>query len=326
VETTHENRPGSGAVPSTDAGPPPASHVVITVPGIRTFGAWQDRLQNLLETHEPGIVVYKYRYGYFSVIAFMIPFLRWLVTRRFRRDLQAQLRKHPPDARVDIVAHSFGTHLVGWGLLGIPPNQRPRINTIIFAGSVLKPRFRWKELLGHSVRRVINECGLHDSVLVLNQVVVLFTGMAGRLGFEGMMSDGSLMNQYHCVGHSGYFDQAGEFMRQHWVPVLTSDQQPVPTGPPDTKKGLLTFLLQNSEPIKVAIYTAPFIVLTLVFYGLWTRAEAESARARKAEQEALKAEQAALKAEQDRTLQYAHSSADAAKFAMGRGEVTSKGV
>lgn len=52
---------------------------------------------------------------------------------------------------------------------------------MILAGSVLKPGFPWKDLVGESVHRVVNECGIRDNVLLLllNQLAVLFTGMAG---------------------------------------------------------------------------------------------------------------------------------------------------
>ncbi len=115
-------------------------HLVITVHGIRTFGDWQERLEKLLPGGEHGYEVRHYRYGYFSVLAFLVPFLRWLVTRHFRHELLREIRLHP-GARVDLVAHSFGTHLVAWALLGIPRQERPRIHTIILAGSVLKVGF-----------------------------------------------------------------------------------------------------------------------------------------------------------------------------------------
>lgn len=178
-------------------------HLVITVHGIRTFGQWQERLEKLLKAEDPSVAVFHYKYGYFSVLAFMIPFLRWLVTRRFRRDILHQIGTGTWD-RIDIVAHSFGAHLVGWGLYGIDPGMRPKIHTIILAGGVLKSGFPWRDLVGDSVMRVVNECGIHDGVLLLNQLTVLFTGMAGREGFSGLTGD-DFRNRYFEFGHSGYF-------------------------------------------------------------------------------------------------------------------------
>ena len=249
-------------------------HLVITVHGIRTFGDWQGRLKELLQpdggAQQSGIRVVNYRYGYFSIIAFMIPFLRWLVTWRFRQAVLKETEGRP--ARVDFVAHSFGTHLVAWGLMGIPKHRRPNVHTIILAGSVLKVGFSWRVLLeDNKVYRIINECGTRDWVLVLNQLFVLFTGMAGRVGFNGMEDGDRFLNRYYAFGHSGYFEgshgeSCDEFMRQRWLPLVVSNSPPSPFDArrrPTVLQGFTISLLNNAEPIKLALYVAPFILLTL---------------------------------------------------------------
>jgi hypothetical protein len=110
-----------------------------------------------------------------------------------------------PTARIDIVAHSFGTHLVGWSLMRSYRATPLRVGTVILSGSVLKSRFPWDRLIHAAiVERVINECGSTDWILVLNQAFVLFTGMAGRLWFTGALDD-RLVNNWHAFGHSGFF-------------------------------------------------------------------------------------------------------------------------
>jgi hypothetical protein len=81
-----------------------AARLLITVHGIRTFGKWQDSLENLVRA-EVGDVIQTshYRYGFFTVIAFLIPPLRWLATRRFQLDLLYQASR-APWSRIDIVA------------------------------------------------------------------------------------------------------------------------------------------------------------------------------------------------------------------------------
>src|ERR1041385_1043616 len=88
-------------------------HLVVTVHGIRTFGQWQERLESLLRQRDPNIRGFHFKYGYFSTLAFMIPVFRWFVTQKFRRYLQAAIRDGDWH-RVDVVAHSFGTHLAAW--------------------------------------------------------------------------------------------------------------------------------------------------------------------------------------------------------------------
>src|SRR5262245_25305669 len=104
-------------------------HLVITVHGIRTFGDWQERLEDLLVRQTAGrdVTIEHYKFGYFSVIAFVVPLLRWLVVRRFRRFLQ-RIESDKWD-RIDVIAHSFGTHLVSWGLYRTPARRRPKIDT-----------------------------------------------------------------------------------------------------------------------------------------------------------------------------------------------------
>jgi len=259
-------------------------HLVVTVHGIRTFGQWQERLERLLKQAEPGIHVLNYKYGYFSAVAFSIPVLghlfRWIETRRFRRRV---LR--PLDAagwtRIDVVAHSFGTHVVAWALHGMSPAARWRIHTLVLAGSVLKTRFPWHDVIGRSVGRVVNECGIDDSVLVLNQICVLGTGMAGRVGFGGPTGD-TFRNRYWNFGHSGFFerragnDDADAFMREQWVPVLTSEAA-IPAvddrRPLSALGGVWLFVLNNVEPLKLLTVAVVLGTPLLMYASLYRTAE-----------------------------------------------------
>ena len=255
-------------------------HLVVTVHGIRTYGQWQSRLKDLLEQAEPGITVRNAKYGYFSILAFVVPFTRWLVTRRFRRQLLRVIQSNSW-SRIDLVGHSFGTHLIAWALYGIP--KRPDIHTIILAGSVLKSTFPWEHFIGDSVKRVVNECGTRDGILLLNQIAVLFTGMAGRIGFGGMTGD-CFQNRYYQFGHSDYFLREGkldsEFMRQAWVPLLTTDgtipevdHREYPRGLRGALVGVQLWALNNAEPLKIAIWVTPFVVAYLYVQGLYLTAE-----------------------------------------------------
>src|SRR5438128_1143583 len=254
-------------------------HLVVTVHGIRTFGDWQERLEQLLKsaTKDDSLTVLNYKYGYFSIIAFLIPPIRWLVVRRFRKAFIEQAKSSTWD-RIDLVAHSFGTHLIGWGLHSIPKDKRPRIHTIILAGSVLKPAFPWLDLTEFCVHRLVNDCGIHDRVLILNQVVVLFTGMAGRVGFAGMTGN-NFRNRFFSFGHSGYFvGKTGpddSFMREKWLPLLLGNFTIVTFPDPrhsSAFSGLVAFVLNNIEPIKVAVYVLPVLALVLFYRSLYLNA------------------------------------------------------
>jgi hypothetical protein len=259
-----------------------AKHMVISLHGIRTYGRWQERLGDLLHGHEKSIEYHAYTYGYFSVVAFLIPPIRWLVVRNFRKSL-LQLCHREVDARVDLVAHSFGTHIIAWAIFKLPSYLRPRIHTIILAGSVLKPAFPWADLINaKDVYRVINDCGLSDTVLLLNQLTVLFTGMAGRVGIAGLTNN-RLVNRFFRGGHSLYFvdasgRQSDEFMQRYWEPLLCNadpiqivDERTDPTA----WDGVVRTIVQNSEPLKLLAYIAILITPIFVYRNLYVEAVKE---------------------------------------------------
>ena len=243
------------------------THLIITVHGIRTYGDWQDELKKLLETAEPGVTVRMFRYGVFSSLAFLVPPVRWLMGRQFRRFFDQEIRSAPPGARIDLVAHSFGTYLAASALRHLPPGRK--IHSVIFAGSVLPPSFPWyRYLQAGAVGRVVNECGWDDSVLVLCQGTALLLGMAGRIGFHGMVGN-SFINRYYLGGHGVYFDGEQRFMREKWLPILTGDG-PVP-GHDERPRltafgGARLFLLNNMHVIKVA--GALLLLLLLIYFPI----------------------------------------------------------
>lgn len=280
----------NSAPPQAAPSAPSPSKIVVTVHGIRTFGQWQDRLRKLTLKANPDILVENYGYGYFSVIAFIIPLFRWLAVRSFRNNLKTLMRAHP-GASFSFVAHSFGTHLVAHALRGMKPDERPDVELIILSGSVLRSAFDWASLINPAagkpgIRRVINDCGLNDSVLILSQAGVLFTGMAGRVGFYGF-TGADLINRFFPGGHSHYFMPPGDdpdaFMKRYWVPVLAAGDAALPgleIPVAGTLKGIQYALYRIADPIKLALYG--LIAFILINYAyLEPRAEARLEQARR---------------------------------------------
>jgi hypothetical protein len=192
--------------------------------GIHTFGAWQDRFASLLATHRVDTEVIIWKLGYFDLVSFLIPFLRIPVIRRFRRFL-AESHEEWHDAKIDIIAHSFGTYVTAWALRGLWLEEAPRINTIIFCGSVLKQLFPWQRIVGADrlIRRIENHCGTKDNWPVIAQLFVFGMGIAGRRGFAGPTGvHTGVVNRFYPVNHSGFFSD--EFMERNWIPLLLGDR------------------------------------------------------------------------------------------------------
>ena len=129
------------------------------------------------------------------------------------------------------------------------------------------------------VGRLINDCGDKDNVLLLNQLVVLFTGRAGRSGFNGMTGD-RFRNRFFDFGHSGYFMKDGvvydDFMREKWLPVLIGNEPPAvfdERTPPSDMRGIWILLANNGTPIKLALYTGLLVIPTIWIDGLYKNAE-----------------------------------------------------
>ena len=230
-------------------------HLIVTAHGIRTFGNWQERLEALVKAtpNAAGIDFYNYKYGYFSVLAFLIPPLRWLVVRQFRNELRDLASRTSYD-RIDLVGHSFGTHILAWAIWGLNKDDNIFIHTVILSGSVLRSGFLWSRLIGTRVKRVINDCGTQDTVLLLSQFFVLFTGMAGRVGLSGMTSD-MLRNRYSPFGHSGYFEDSerrpsDDYMQTNWLCLLLEEKPIAKLGyPPEggAWNGAVVWLANNAE-------------------------------------------------------------------------------
>jgi hypothetical protein len=259
-------------------------HLIITVHGIRTFGDWQRRLEQLIHAKSPDISVYHFVYGYFSMIGFIVPLTRWLVVRRFRRELISLVRRSNP-TRVDIVAHSFGTHLAAWALRQLPPDEKLQIHTLVFAGSVLRSDFYWADLFPKRLVRVVNDCATRDLALIPSQFLVPFTGMAGRTGFVGMTGP-EFCNRYSAFGHSGYFKDAtgqvsNEYMLSKWIPLFLQrgpidlfDDRKAPTP----WRGLSIWLVNNFEPIKLIFLLTPVLAALIWVSALYIEAKAAKQR------------------------------------------------
>src|SRR5205823_6939979 len=68
------------------------------------------------------------------------------------------------------------------------------------------------------------------------------------------------------------------FMRDRWVPLLTTTAAPEPVDERPLGgfvQGVTTFLLNTAEPVKLAVYTSPFIILAALFYSLYEDARHE---------------------------------------------------
>ncbi|WP_165248052.1 alpha/beta hydrolase [Paludisphaera soli] len=189
--------------------------VVLLIHGIRTTANWGPMVRSKLEV--PGQVeVIPIRYGYFDAFRFWFPF--WTRSRpvekvyvQIRVALQ-KYRKERPDAKLSIIAHSFGTYVVGQIL---KRGFDLQIHRLILCGSVLRQDFPWEQYQGRfDDDKVVNECGKADIWPVLAQSASWGYGASGTHGFGAVL----VKDRFHAGGHGQYFEP--EFVEYYWDPFI----------------------------------------------------------------------------------------------------------
>lgn len=261
--------------------------LVVTSHGIRTTAPWQRRLEQLVcseaakfDPNEGDVHVtfLHNEYLYFSLFAFMNPWRRRREVLTFEKRLRAILKETRYDA-VHLVGHSFGTHIIAHSLLRIGGDLGRTIDTVILAGSVLHRSFPWDSLVSQHVKRLVNECGDRDVILVLNALLPLGSGLAGRRGFAGITGH-HFRNRFFNFGHSGYFEpnlseDRDEFMRRYWLPLLLSaaiDIRPVderPNGFWANTRGWLVDQTQNMKWMVPSGFVVVLCLIMLYFAVVW---------------------------------------------------------
>lgn len=165
---------------------------VVAVHGMKSRGAWQERLTWLVSTtwgRALPLEVYKYGYIIPSVVLWWrrITFRRKLRSKLVERQAQlAALGTHGPP---DVIAHSFGTWLLGHLCLkelDRPVEKRLRLGRVVLVGCVLRPDFDWSKLQREGiVQEVLNHFGDRDRIVPLAHYSIWDSGPSGRQGFIG---------------------------------------------------------------------------------------------------------------------------------------------
>ena len=265
--------------------------LILTSHGIRTNAKWQERLEEIVEeeierrnkaaAENPqgavGLPVLNVTflhndYKFFSLFSFINPLRRRRETWRFEQRLRGYVESSEYD-EIHLVGHSFGTHIIGHSLMRIGDQLNKKIGTVILAGSVLPGSFPWDGLFRTGVRRLVNECGDNDAILVLNAILPLGSGLGGRRGFAGITGD-HFRNRFFRFGHSGYFQKRDPdgpdelwFMRKYWVPLLLGEETtPNIDERPDSAGHLFKgWLVDQSEGLKWLVPLGLLAAVAFVF-------------------------------------------------------------
>jgi hypothetical protein len=179
---------------------------VFVLHGIRTRAPWLSAVQKVLE--EAGVVPVTTNYGRFPLLRFVTPF-HWTkrdVVDRVRRDIVA-MRQGNDDGYFVVLAHSFGSYIVGRLLVGGMNFQR-----VVLCGSIMRSDYRFAD----DRPDFLNDVGSRDFWPIAASKI---SGLYGSSGSFGFRRSGFVRDRFHPnLRHSDFLNE--EFARQFWVPYL----------------------------------------------------------------------------------------------------------
>ncbi|MGB6104594.1 MAG: alpha/beta fold hydrolase [Pusillimonas sp.] len=183
--------------------------VFVLLHGIRTAGAWQDRLAQLLKV-ERQLIALPVKYGVFGVLRFLIPPLRGRAYALTQRHL-SNVREVYPQAKIVVVAHSFGTYIV----TRLLAEKRCLVDRLLLCGSVVPHEFDWKTAFPAATRsNVINDVGTKDVWPIIAHATSYGCGASGFLGF----GNPCVTDRFHPLRHSDFFTDS--HIEEYWLPFL----------------------------------------------------------------------------------------------------------
>ncbi|GAB1044677.1 MAG: hypothetical protein SPiBPW_30460 [Shewanella algae] len=181
--------------------------IIYSIHGIMSFGKWQNNLDDYIREQGCDYEHIEFKYNFYPLISFLLPPMRKREVNAFIIELQ-DLANRNRKAEINIIAHSFGTFVAVKALERISKLKSPQIGKVILCGSVLKSSHQLQKVIQkHSIKGVINDCGITDRALVLSQCAAIGLGMAGRVGFKNTFN-GFIHNRFFNGGHGLFFNEA----------------------------------------------------------------------------------------------------------------------
>lgn len=203
---------------------PPAMprQIVLLVHGIQSRGVWQEPLATLLNSI-PNVTATPVRFGFVDVIRLLVPGpLRRNPISHLIDQIQL-VRKDNKDARISVIAHSYGTYAITEALLA---KSYITLYRLILCGSIVRPRFPMDRIATQlEMPPVLNECGTRDVWPVWARSLTWGYGASGTFGFENV----SPINRFWDLNHAGFFTE--EFYRSAWLPLF-DESETAPRLPP----------------------------------------------------------------------------------------------
>ena len=159
---------------------------MVVIHGMYSRAPWQEefswQIANRLRYSAP-VLIYKYGWATIDVLT------KWSQRRqadklgnRIRIAIEQAIASKRP-ARPDVIAHSFGTHLLSL-ILDDPKFSALSFGRIITAGSIIRPDFDWtRHIASGRVEAVLNHVAAKDGAVPFAQYWIPGAGPGGKAGY-----------------------------------------------------------------------------------------------------------------------------------------------
>jgi hypothetical protein len=239
------------------------ARVVFPMHGIMTRADWQRAFTQVAANSGWRVRLNEWNFGRYSLLQFLWPFSKGGKLRWFRDTYYDELDNRALGLNTvrlpSLVAHSFGTYIVGYAMLRY---DFLRFDKILLCGSILPIDFPWDVLLERGqVRMVRNEIGAKD---VWVRVVRYMVSHTGRSGADGFSREHPRLEQqrFQLYEHSEFFSEG--HIEAHWLPFLGRVDAPVSAGDLDapTPRAFPPFGIYI---LLIAIIAALFSLIPLLY-------------------------------------------------------------
>lgn len=200
----------------------------LAVHGMNTPGAWQQDVSwRLSQMYGYSIPVAIYKYGNIKLSPF-VPVRQKVHRERllmYLRKVRDEMRLSGFGERPDVIAHSFGTWLIGEAMKADTSDDPIKLGRVVLTGSIVRPDFDWQGLLSQGrVESVLCHCALRDVPVKVAHFFIPGSGPSGTRGFNDHLS--VLHTVAPDFGHSDFFSESNlpRVMKDVWAPFL---RQPI---------------------------------------------------------------------------------------------------
>lgn len=186
--------------------------LIIMVHGILTFAAWQSKVGKVLKKAKLNVA--ETNFGLLDLITFLLPgkyFRRKRINKVLRQLRHARIEN--PNAKISILAHSFGTYIVAEILASEPDIT---VHRVVFCGSIVPFDHPFVNEIGRRVTdRVVNDVGSRDVWPAFANSVTTGYGDSGTYGFRHPKVTDRWFTGY---AHSDFLTP--EFCEEYWIPFF----------------------------------------------------------------------------------------------------------